>query len=136
MSCRIGVWVDHKKAVIVTLENDEPEIKNIESGAPRRVRLSGGSRSRTSYGPQDIASDSQRHAKYQKHLTEFYRSLIPLFHDAEALYIFDPGEAKGELRREIEKVKSFRGRIAAVETTDKMTDRQISAAVRPFFNNW
>jgi len=49
------------------------------------------------------------------------------------LYIFGPGSAKNELRREIEKVKPLRKRIVAVETTDKMTDRQIAAAVRSYF---
>lgn len=115
------------------MDNGEATAKTIESGASRNVRLSGGARSRTSYGPQDIASDSQRHAKYKKTLIEYYRSLIDVFRDAEALYIFGPGEAKDELRREIEKLKPLRGKIAAVETTDKMTDRQISAAVRSFF---
>jgi hypothetical protein len=133
MRRRIGVWIDHEKAVVVTLDDDNEEIKTIESGAGSRVRLSGGSRSRTPYGPQDIASDSQRHAKYKKYLTEFYRSLIDGFYDVGALYIFGPGSAKNELRREIERIKPLRGRIAAVETTDKMTDRQISAAVRTFF---
>lgn len=133
MSCYIGIWVDHKKAVFVTLENDETTVQTILSGVGRHVRLSGGARSRTPYGPQDIVTDGQRDARYRKHLVEFYRSLIERFGDAEGVYLFGPGEAKNELRGEIEKVKRFRGFIAGVETTDKMTDRQISAAVQSFF---
>jgi hypothetical protein len=133
MSRRIGVWVDHRKAVIVTVHNGEVAVETVESGVGHRVRLSGGSRSRTPYGPQDIASDSQRQGKHQKDLTKYYRLLIDMFRDAEELYIFGPGEAKKELRSEIEKVKPLRDRIAAVETADKMTDRQVSAAVLAFF---
>jgi hypothetical protein len=43
--------------------------------------------------------------------------------------IFGPGEAKGELKKRLES-KGFKGHILAVETVDKMTDRQIAAKVR------
>jgi hypothetical protein len=129
----MGLWIDHKKAIVVTLKNGTEEIRTIESGADRRVRLSGGSRSHTPYGAQNITSDSQRHARYKKQLTVFYRTLIDTLREAESLYLIGPGRAKNELKREIEKVKPLRGKIVAVETTDKMTDRQIIAAVRSFF---
>jgi len=112
---------------------NERSMLTIESGVERRVRLSGGARSRDPFGPQDIASDSQREAKHRKHLTEFYRSLIDVLRDVEALYLLGPGSAKNELRREIERIKPLCERIVAVDTTDKMTDRQIAAAVRAFF---
>jgi hypothetical protein len=130
---RIGVWIDHEKAVIVELAEGRPQIKTVEAGVGRHTRLSGGSRSRTPYGPQDVASESRRDAKYHKHLTEFYRSLITMFHNTEALLILGPGEAKGELNREIERVKPLRGKVVAVETTDKMTDNEIVARVTAFF---
>lgn len=133
MSLRVGLWVDHNKAVIVKLDQDNVTVKTIESGVGGRVRLSGGSRSRTPYGPQDVASDSKRQGRYQKHLTEFYRSLIDILRDADELYIFGPGEAKKELHREIEKIKPLRGKVIAVDTTDKMTEPEISAAVKYFF---
>ena len=134
MSRYLGIWVDHEKAVVVTLEQGETTLETIPSGAGRHVRLSGGARSRTAYGPQDIVTDARRDARYQKHLIEFYRSLIDRFGNAESVYILGPGEAKNELRHEIEKVKRLRGIIAGVETSDKMTDRQISAAVQSFFS--
>jgi hypothetical protein len=42
MSRRLGIWIDHKKAVVVTLNNGNDEVKTIETGAGGRVRLSGG----------------------------------------------------------------------------------------------
>ena len=52
--------------------------------------------------------------------------------DAEAILLFGPGEAKGELKKRIERDK-LGGRIVGVETVDKMTDRQIAAKVRQHF---
>jgi hypothetical protein len=52
--------------------------------------------------------------------------------DAESILIFGPGEAKGELRKRLER-NNLGGRIVAIETVDKMTDRQIAAKVRQHF---
>ena len=48
-------------------------------------------------------------------------------------YIVGPGEAKIELRKEIEKRKEFASKKLHVETADKMTEKQIKARVRQFF---
>jgi hypothetical protein len=51
---------------------------------------------------------------------------------AEAVLIFGPGEAKIEFEKRIihEKVKVP---IVAIETADKLTDRQIASKVRSYF---
>jgi hypothetical protein len=51
---------------------------------------------------------------------------------AETIQIFGPSEAKGELKKLLEHVE-YKGNILAVETMDKMTNRQISAKVRDRF---
>jgi len=45
-----------------------------------------------------------------------------------------PGEAKGELKKRIER-EGLGGRIVGVETVDKMRDGQIAAKVRQYFLN-
>jgi hypothetical protein len=57
--------------------------------------------------------------------------VIAAIGDAEAILIFGPGEAKGELQSRLEE-GGRAGRIAAVETADKMTDRQIAAKAREY----
>ena len=52
--------------------------------------------------------------------------------DAEAILIFGPGEAKGELKKLLVKNK-LGARIAGVETIGKMTGPQIAAKVRKCF---
>ena len=58
--------------------------------------------------------------------------VIACLGDAESILIFGPGEAKGELKKRLEKNK-LSGRIVVVETVDKMTDHQIAAKVRKHF---
>jgi hypothetical protein len=66
-------------------------------------------------------------------LHDYYQSIIQYIKDADKFLIFGPGRAKGELEKEIKKSKSLAKKIVAVETIDKMTERQIAAKVRKFF---
>jgi len=43
-----------------------------------------------------------------------------------------PGEAKGELKKRLVR-NQLHGRIVGIETIDRMTDRQIAAKVRRYF---
>ena len=61
------------------------------------------------------------------------KTKVGLWIDHRKALIFGPGEAKGELKKRLKKSK-LDGRIARVETVDKMTDRQIAAKVREYFH--
>ena len=65
-------------------------------------------------------------------LNIYYDAVIASIRDADSILLFGPGEAKGEMQERIEK-SNLRGRIVAVETVDKMTDRQIAAKARQYF---
>ena len=54
---------------------------------------------------------------------------FPAFALPKPFLLFGPGEAKGELRKRIERDK-LDLRITSFETSDKMTERQISQKVR------
>lgn len=133
MKRKVGLWIDHKKAIIVAIKDGEATVKLIESNVERRVRLSGGSRTATPYGPEDVASEGKRDEKYKHHLATYYSEVIQAIRNADAILIFGPGEAKGELKRAVEESKDLRGRIVGVESADKMTQRQIAAKVRDYF---
>jgi hypothetical protein len=59
-------------------------------------------------------------------------AVIGSIRDAESILIFGPGEAKGELKKRLERHK-LGGRIIGVKTMDKITDNQIAAKVRQYF---
>ncbi len=66
-------------------------------------------------------------------LNRYYDAVIAAVAEAALLFIFGPGEAKGELKKRLE-AKRLGSRVAAIETADKMTDPQIVEKVRKFFN--
>jgi len=137
----VGIWLDHREAFVVSLvknplfaDGNREMVERIESDIERRVRLSGGSRSRkTPYGPQEISVDSKQEDRIKGQLRQYYHQIMQRISDADRILIFGPGEAKIELKKEVEKSKEFASKIKKIESADKMTQRQIAAKVRAFF---
>ena len=128
-----GLWIDHRKAVIARVSDKGEETKVIESNVEKQPGRFAGERSTTSYESQKVRADDSREREFTGQLQGFYDEVIAAIIDAESILIFGPGEAKGELRKRLER-KKHDGRIVAVETVDKMTDRQIAAKVREYFS--
>ncbi len=132
MKKEIGLWIDHRDAIIVILTDGGEEIKHITSNSGKHIRYSGSSHSKTLEGSKEVTSEDQRDRKFGNNLNKYYDEVIATIRDAESIQIFGPGEAKGELEKRIEH-EGLKAHILAIETVDKMTDRQISAKVRERF---
>jgi hypothetical protein len=124
MSGGVGVWIDHKKAVIATISGKEETLRQVTSGMEQHVRYSGAA--------QEDGAENQRDRRFTRHLNQYYDEVVACIREAGSLLIFGPGEAKKELEARLEH-GAFRGQIVGIETVDKMTDRQIAARVRRRF---
>jgi hypothetical protein len=120
----VGVWIDHRKAVIAIIAGKKEEIRQVTSNMEKHVRYSGGAR-------EDSAED-QRDRRFTGHLNKYYDEVIACIRDADSILILGPGEAKIELEERLGK-EALRGRIVGIETADKMTNRQVAARVRQRF---
>jgi hypothetical protein len=129
----VGMWIDHDKAILVTLEGETETIEKIESGVEGHFRLSGGSRTSTPYGPQAIVSDRKPDERRRHQFHAYYTRLVAGLRGADSIYVFGPGDAAKEFMKELSKSKRLAPKVAAVERADKMTDRQVAAQVKKFF---
>ena len=118
----IGLWIDHRKAVVVIVSDEGKEVKEITSHMEKHVRFSSGD-------SEDGSSEDVRDRQFENHLNSYYDAVIAVIRDGDSIHIFGPGEAKGELKKRIES-KGLGEYIIGVETADKMTDLQIAAKVR------
>jgi hypothetical protein len=59
--------------------------------------------------------------------------VIAALRAAESILIFGPGEAKGELKNQLDQARLGKN-IIAMETSDKMTDGQVASKVRDYFH--
>jgi len=125
MKSEIGLWIDHRQAVLVIVTDAGEETKHIISDMEKHVRFSSGL-------SEDGSLEDVRDRQFENHLNNYYDEVVAVIRDADAIQIFGPGEAKGELEKRLEH-EGLKGRIVAIETVDKMTDRQIAAKVREHF---
>ena len=132
MRTKVGLWIDHRKAIVVAITDKGEEIGLIISKAEKQLRRSGDSPLKGPYEPLQVPKNDSRQKTFTEHLNIYYDAVIASVRDAEFILIFGPGEAKGELKARLEK-SNLGGRIVGIETVDKMTDRQIAAKVRQHF---
>jgi len=125
MKKRVGVWIDHRKAVVVALTEGGEDITQITSGMEKHVRFASGS-------SEDGSTEDIRERQFAGHLAGYYENVAANIRDAESIFLFGPGEAKGELEKLL-KNKGLGKCIAGLETADKMTDPQIAEKVRRHF---
>jgi len=132
MKTKVGLWIDHKKAIIVAVTDKGEVIALIISKVEKQPRRSGDSPLKGPYDPLQVPAADSRQRTLTGHLNIYYDAVIASIRDAESILIFGPGDAKGELQKRLKR-NNLGGRIAGVETVDKMTDRQIAAKVRKYF---
>ena len=97
MKKEIGLWVDHRQAVIVTLTDSGEQITRIRSDAEKQIRFAGGSRKD---GLQ--TTESIRGKKLDSRLVKYFDDILAHIRDAESIQIFGPGDAKNELVKHLE----------------------------------
>jgi len=124
-----GLWIDHRKAVIVVITDQEEETKLIISKVEKQLRRSGDSPMKGPYESLQVPASDSRQRTFTGHLNIYYDAVIACIRDADSILIFGPGEAKGEVKHRLEK-NNLGGRIIGVESADKMTDHQIALKVR------
>jgi len=124
MKKKVGLWIDHRKAVIVSVTDKGEETSLIKSDMEKHVRYSGAT--------QEDSAEDQRDTRFTGHLNKYYDHVISCIRDVESILIFGPGEAKVELEKRLEN-EGLSKRVVSIETIDKMTDRQIAAKVRQYF---
>ena len=132
MSKQVGLWIDHRKTVIVSIENEVEVTREIRSNMEKHVRFSSGTRSDDPNNPQGSTAEDVRDRQFGDHLGRYYEGIVSFLRDADSILIFGPGEAKVELENRLKR-DELGGRIVGIESVDKMTDRQIAAKVRDHY---
>jgi hypothetical protein len=131
MKKAVGVWIDHRKAVIVTIENEVEKTQEISSNIEKHTRFANGTQPQDS-SVQGSSAEDVRDRQYDAHLGTYYDEIITNIRDADSIWIFGPGEAKVELENRL-KHDELGARVVGIETVDKMTYHQIAAKVRDHY---
>jgi len=134
MKTETGVWIDHRKAVLVTVSDKKEETFEILSNVEKHLGRIDGKQSTASFESQLVPDDDKQQRGYTNHLKTYYDEVLSRIVDADSVFIFGPGEAKGELKKLLDQ-KNHHDRVVVVESADKMTDHQITTKVHNYFLN-
>lgn len=123
MKFNAGLWIDHREAILVVMDNNPAVTHRIQSAVESQLRRTDEPQS----GPfeaQQVPADDSRQRKLTNELARYYDQVIAHLANAEAVFVFGPGEAKNELVSRLT-TNSTRAWEVSIETADRMTDPQI-----------
>lgn len=132
MPRKVGLWIDHRKTVLVALEGKNVSTRTLLSNVGKKVRVKGGAPSGTPYGAQDATYEARRDRRYDKHLSEYYDTVVSGIGKADRILVMGPGQAKTDLRKRLEDSGFDEARLT-VKATDKLTDAQIVEKVKAYY---
>ena len=121
MSYDVGVWIDHKKAVIVSIAAGQVTTRTLESNVGSHPHYS---------GSQEGGGEKKYEERHNQGLDRYFDDVIGQLGKPDALLLFGPGEAKLQLKERLGRSKLPSETIIAIESTDKLTDPQIVAKVK------
>lgn len=130
----VGVWIDLKKAIIVTLNGDKKEVKSVLSEIETRERIPGESKKFVRFGNQFSNLEKQKENRLTNKTNAFLKSILKQLRHGDALVVFGPASMKQELANLILENKKLVHKLKGVETADSMTTNQTAAWVENYYN--
>jgi|SRR5579872_6329270 len=131
MDDNVGIWIDHRKAVIVSVSADRVSTKTLQSEIDPHSRYSG--RAGSAEGPRGEGGEKKYEEHYRQQLGRYYDEVIGQLGQPKALLLFGPGEAKLQLKARLDRFKALAHCIVTTETTDKLTDPQIVEKIKDHY---
>ena len=124
MRTDVGVWVDHKKAVIVSIAAGEVTTTTLTSDIGAHPHFA---------GSQEGGGEKKYEQRHREALDRYFDDVIARLGRPDALILFGPGEAKLQLRERLGRSAVSPEISVALEPADKLTDPQIVAKVKEHF---
>lgn len=131
---KMGIWLDHKKAVLVFLDGEKCKVEHVESDAENHYHHSGGWKSAGSNMAQSVVKESTAEERRHHQYHAFYKKIIGMCDNVGEMYIFGPSEAKLEFKKELDKIKVSHISVHDVEASDKLSEYAIVNKVKEHFH--
>lgn len=121
ISRRVAIWIDHQEAIRITFLGEQ---------------VTGEEELYSEVGPHTHGGGwSQHRIEAHRHevLKHYYEEVIQHLGPVDEILILGPGQAKHELHQSIEQHKGLRGKVVAVRSASRLTERELIAEAEEFF---
>ncbi|MEZ5015241.1 MAG: hypothetical protein R2794_13210 [Chitinophagales bacterium] len=129
----VGVWLDHSIAHVIVQIPGAYEMYTLHSPYKRQVRIPGESSDKTKFGKSASNNEKKKHNSKQNDLDTYFKQLEELLIRYKHILLFGPTEAKNMLYNLLCGNKKFENKLIEVQNADKMTENQMIAYVRDYF---
>jgi hypothetical protein len=82
MSDQAGIWIDHEKAVVVTISGEDVSLKTLVSDVGPHTHYA---------GSQEGGGEKKYEERHSQSLDRYYDDVISLLGEPEAVLLFGPG---------------------------------------------
>lgn len=126
-----GIWLDKQKAIIINSENGKPKLNQVDSDLYS---------SNIGKGPGNRLKGKIQDSTYQNYeknkLKQYFADIAHEVENSDAIVIFGPGETSEQFREDIKvHFKNLESKVKGVRKADSMTENQLIAWVKEFFEN-
>lgn len=133
MKKQAGIWIDGTKAIIVTLNNNAQTVETIESAIENKVYHEKEGDTGSFQGGQHLSNEKKFEERKKHQLNDYLNNVIQYLKGSDEVYVFGPAEIKTHLKTAIGQDKFLAPGLKAVEAAEKMSENQIIAKVKEFF---
>ncbi|MEZ4743825.1 MAG: hypothetical protein R3B45_15500 [Bdellovibrionota bacterium] len=90
----IAVWLDHKTAHILSVENSSINRITIPSNFPKRRKSTGGTHANRPYAEYSLASEHNEHRWREEIKKKYFQNIIELIDNAIRIVLLGPGSTR------------------------------------------
>lgn len=133
MKKQTGIWIDSKKAVIISIVEKKHTLKTIHSSIESQERIDGEVKWFTRFGNQFLNFEKRKKNRRNSEVKKFLTSIKSEIKESDELVLFGPASMKKELAKIIHEDSQLSPILKGVKTADSMTDNQLVAWVKNYF---
>ena len=132
MKKQTGIWLDHEKAIIITLDRDGYILNTIESDIVTKERTDGETKKYGRFGDQSLSQEKHKERRIKEQTSKYLKNLLSEIKDVDELVLFGPANMKKELEKHILNDTTLASKLKRVVSADSMTENQMVAWVKKF----
>lgn len=135
ISKQIGLWLDHAQAHFIDISKGQAVVETTFSDNRRHEHFNGENPVGTKLSPTRATNNEHHiHNIKREALHEYYKVLADRLKGYDDIYLFGPTSAKDELFNVLTVDKHFTGKNILVESSDNLTENQMVAKVKHYYN--
>ncbi len=132
---KVGIWLDQKEALIVTVINNSVTKNLVVSDIETRERIPGEKKIFGRFGDQYLNDEKSKKNKINDLTTRYLNAILAQLKKVDEVLLFGPAQTKIKLEKLINTDNNLSSKLKSVQNANNMTENQKVAFVKNYFND-